>query len=209
MPLPDPNSIAVFFVASVLLGIAPGPDNIFVLAQSVMHGPRAGFTVTMGLCTGLVVHTLMVTLGVAALFQASEVAFTSLKLIGAIYLFYLAWQAFRAPVSSMKPAGTAVAGFWRLYRRGIIMNVTNPKVSIFFLAFLPQFADPSKGLLGLQLILLGMIFIFATLLVFGGVSLVAGTVGGWMARSNSAQRVLNWTAGTVFAGLAVRLLVDR
>ena len=206
--MPDPDSIAVFFLASVVLGVAPGPDNIFVLAQSALYGPRAGLTVTMGLCTGLLVHTLAVALGVAALFQTSEWAFNTLKLVGAAYLLYLSWQAFSASADRPKLKAAGSTGTWQLYRRGIIMNVTNPKVSIFFLAFLPQFTDPSRGALWIQMVLLGLVFIIATIIVFGSVSLLAGNLGGWLTRSLNAQRILNGVAGVVFAGLAIRLLLD-
>jgi len=206
--VPDPDSIAVFFLASVVLGIAPGPDNIFVLAQSALYGSRAGLTVTIGLCTGLLVHTLAVALGVAALFQTSEWAFNTLKIIGAAYLLYLAWRAFSASADRPEPESAGSVETGQLYRRGIIMNVTNPKVSIFFLAFLPQFTDPSQGVLWIQMVVLGLVFILATILVFGSVSLLAGTLGGWLTRSPSAQRILNSVAGVVFAGLAIRLLLD-
>ena len=205
--MPDPDTIAVFFLASVALGIAPGPDNIFVLAQSALYGPRAGLTVTIGLCTGLLVHTFAVALGVAAVFQTSEWAFGTLKLIGGTYLLYLAWRAFNASADRPKSETVGSAGGWQLYRRGIIMNVTNPKVSVFFLAFLPQFTDPSTGRLWAQMVLLGLVFILATILVFGSVSLLAGKLGGWLVRSTHAQRILNGVAGLVFAGLAIRLLL--
>jgi len=180
------------------------------LAQSALRGRVAGLIVTLGLCTGLIVHTTAVALGVAAIFQASAVAFTVLKLVGACYLLYLAWQAFRAAATRINARTDGVLGALPLYRRGIIMNVTNPKVSIFFLAFLPQFADPTRGPLALQLMLLGGVFILATVLVFGGVALLAGSLGQWLNRSARAQRVMNRIAGTVFAGLALKLaMTDR
>lgn len=194
----------LFFTTSVILGLAPGPDNIFVLAQSALRGPKAGIAVTLGLCTGLLVHTTAVAFGVAAIFQASAMAFTVLKLVGAAYLIYLAWQAFHASRQAVDPKVEKIS-LWMLYRRGIIMNITNPKVSIFFLAFLPQFADPSQGNLPAQLLLLGGIFIFATILVFGTVSLMAGAVGDWLGRSIRAQMILNRIAGTVFVALALKL----
>lgn len=199
------ETLGVFFAASLLLGLAPGPDNIFVLTQSALRGPAAGFAVTIGLCTGLVVHTTAVALGVAAIFQASAVAFTVLKLVGAAYLLYLAWQAFRASAAGIQAAGERGLSGWRLYRRGIIMNVTNPKVSIFFLAFLPQFADPRRGSLSVQLMLLGGVFIVSTLLVFGGIALLAGKLGQWLQHSEKAQQVVNRVAGTVFIALALKL----
>lgn len=97
-----PDTAFAFLAASVLLGLSPGPDNVFVLTQSALRGVRAGLFVTLGLCTGLIVHTMLVAFGVAALFQASDLAFNALKIAGAGYLLYLAWQAFRAPASEIR-----------------------------------------------------------------------------------------------------------
>jgi threonine/homoserine/homoserine lactone efflux protein len=199
------ETLAAFFAASVLLALAPGPDNIFVLTQSALRGKGSGLVVTLGLCTGLIVHTTAVALGVAVIFQASALAFTALKLFGAGYLLYLAWQAFRAAATKIPAGRNGELSIGRLYRRGILMNITNPKVSIFFLAFLPQFADPARGSLTLQLLLLGGVFILATILVFGGIALLAGTLGEWLNRSEKSQRILNRLAGTVFIGLALKL----
>lgn len=197
--------LAVFFVSALALGVAPGPDNIFVLTQSAIHGRAAGLIVTLGLCTGLIVHSVAVALGVAAIFKTSELAFVLLKFAGAAYLLYLAFQAFRAGRTELSDRKAASLSPLALYRRGIIMNVTNPKVAIFFLAFLPQFADPARGSVPLQVLLFGGIFIIATVLVFGAIALSAGTVGGFLKGSPSAQIWLNRVAGLVFVGLAVRL----
>ncbi len=199
------ETLATFFAASVLLALAPGPDNIFVLTQSALHGRGAGYFVTLGLCTGLIVHSTAVALGVAVIFQTSAVAFTALKFFGAGYLLYLAWHAFRASAAKIQTAGNGEIGFGRLYRRGIILNVTNPKVSIFFLAFLPQFADPSRGPVWLQMLLLGGVFIVATILIFGGIASLAGTLGRWLNRSERIQNVMNKLAGAVFVALALKL----
>lgn len=202
--------LTVFFAASIALGLAPGPDNIFVLTQSALSGRLAGFIVTLGLCTGLLIHTAAVAVGVAAIFQTSALAFILLKMVGAAYLLYLAWQAFRAGASTLPDDSDGHTSMRRLYGRGIIMNVTNPKVAIFFLAFLPQFADPARGSLTAQLLLFGCIFILATLLVFGILACAAGILGGWLRRSKRAQIILNRIAGAVFLGLAIRLAtVDR
>jgi threonine/homoserine/homoserine lactone efflux protein len=195
----------LFFGAAVLLALAPGPDNIFVLTQAALRGKAAGLFVTLGLCTGLIVHTTAVALGVAAIFQASMPAFNLLKTIGAAYLLYLAWQAFHAGAASLAAGSSTELTPLRLYRRGIIMNVTNPKVSIFFLAFLPQFTDASRGSIAVQMILLGLLFILATILIFGGIALIAGTLGQWLGRSPKAQVIMNRVAGTIFAALALRL----
>ncbi|GGI89178.1 LysE family translocator [Halopseudomonas pertucinogena] len=204
-----PDIVLAFFLASVLLGLAPGPDNIFVLTQSTLHGRSAGLMVTLGLCTGLIVHSLAVAFGAAALFQSSELAFSALKLVGAAYLLYLAWGAFRAPPASLSAQSVGAPGRLALYRRGIIMNITNPKVSIFFLAFLPQFADPARGPVALQIVLLGGLFILATLLVFGAVAVAAGQLRGWLLRSQRIQLWINRLAGAVFVGLALRLATTQ
>ncbi len=199
--------LATFFAISVLLALSPGPDNLFVLTQSAMSGPRAGLAVTLGLCTGLIVHTTAVALGIAAIVQASAVAYAAIKLAGAGYLLYLAWLAFTAAPTDKVDSDTPRVRLRRLYGRGIIMNVTNPKVSVFFLAFLPQFADPARGSLVAQILLLGAAFALATVVVFGGIAVFAGAVGRWLASSARAQLVLNRIAGTVFIVLALNLVV--
>ena len=203
------DTLAAFSTASILLALAPGPDNIFVLTQSALRGKMAGLLVTLGLCTGLIVHTTAVAFGVAVIFQASALAFTMLKLFGAGYLLYLAWLVFRASAEKIGTGRASELSYGRLYRRGIIMNVTNPKVSIFFLAFLPQFADPARGSLTLQLLLLGGVFLVSTIIVFGGIALLAGAIGGWLNRSPRTQLIMNRLAGVVFVGLAVKLATVR
>lgn len=151
----EAKMLFMFFTTSILLALSPGPDNLFVMAQAAQQGRRAGLLVTLGLCTGLLVHTAGVTFGLAALFKASATAFALLKFAGAGYLLFLAWQAFHAGTETGPTANLDRLSGPRLYRRGIIMNITNPKVSIFFLAFLPQFADPARGSLAMQLLLLG------------------------------------------------------
>ncbi|MDG5469868.1 LysE family translocator [Deltaproteobacteria bacterium IMCC39524] len=200
------ETFSAFFLASTLLAIAPGPDNVFVLTQSALHGKRSGLVVVFGLCTGLLVHTAAVAFGVSVIFQASTLAFALLKIIGAGYLVYLAWLIFRATPEQIRMQCGQQKSLGTLYRRGIIMNVTNPKVSIFFLAFLPQFADPGRGPISLQMVALGGIFITATILVFGAMALIGGALGEWLNRSERAQRVMNWTAGTIFVGLALKLV---
>lgn len=203
------ETISIFLAASVALALAPGPDNIFVLTQSAMHGRKAGIFITLGLCTGLLVHTAAVSLGVAAIFQTSALAFNLLKTAGAIYLLYLALQAFRAGAAKLDQKEAPNPLWQTLYSRGIIMNITNPKVAIFFLAFLPQFADPSRGSISLQMLMFGGLFIGSTLLIFGAVAWFAGFLGEWLKGSVKAQVIMNRVAGTVFTGLALRLAVSE
>jgi threonine/homoserine/homoserine lactone efflux protein len=203
------ETLLTFLTASILLALAPGPDNIFVLTQSALRGRSAGIVVTLGLCTGLIVHSSAVAFGVAVIFQTSVVAFSILKFAGAGYLVYLAVQAFRSSGERIQSKPDGEMKHWKLYVRGIIMNITNPKVSIFFLAFLPQFAEPSRGAIWMQILLLGGLFILATILVFGSIALLAGTLGQWLNRSSRAQKVLNRIAGAVFLGLALKLVTAK
>ena len=199
--------IVTFIAASSLISISPGPDNIFVLTQSALYGRNSGLMVTLGLCTGLIIHTLAVALGVAALFQASSVAFAVLKIIGAAYLLYLAWQAFTASRSELSASTRSkVRSVKELYMRGILMNVTNPKVSIFFLAFLPQFTAPENGALVIQFFTLGAIFIAVAFLIFSAIAFLSGSIGYWFTNSLRGQIYLNRVAGLVFFGLALKLV---
>jgi threonine/homoserine/homoserine lactone efflux protein len=204
--MPSIETLSAFFLASALLALVPGPDNVFVLTQSALHGKLSGLIVMLGLCTGLLVHTGAVAFGVAVIFQASAFAFTLLKVVGAGYLLYLAWQICRATPEQVRMQVNQQKSLGALYRRGIIMNVTNPKVSIFFLAFLPQFTDPQRGTISLQMVVLGGIFIMATILVFGTVAMVGGVLGDWLNRSPRAQKIINRVAGGVFLALAVKLV---
>ncbi len=205
----DHNVLLAFFTTSVILALSPGPDNLFVMAQSARTGRMSGLFVTLGLATGLIGHTVAVAFGLAAILLASTLAFTILKCIGAAYLLYLAWQAFRAGVGTVKKEDVQVLSRGNLYRRGIIMNLTNPKVSLFFLAFLPQFADPRRGSMMLQFFQLGSIFIIATILVFGLISFLAGGVGEKFGRSPLAQKIFNKVASAVFVGLALKLVLSE
>ena len=210
-----PDAMMAFFVAALLLGIAPGPDNIFVLTQSALFGTTAGMVTTLGLVTGLCVHTTAVALGVAAIFQTSALAFTLLKTAGAGYLLWLAWLSFRAGASTEKiaqgdggNAGAAFPGYMTLYRRGIVMNVTNPKVSLFFLAFLPQFCDPTRGSVAVQVLILGVLFMLATIVVFWTVAALGGRLAVWFNRSPRGQIIMQRVAGCVFVAMAAALLLS-
>ncbi len=202
--------VFTFLIASALLALAPGPDNLFVLTQSATRGRLAGISVTLGLCTGLVAHSLAVAFGAAALFKTSAFAFTLMKLVGAGYLVYLAWGLFRARTEIAEGSEGARLSLKSLYARGIVMNITNPKVSIFFLSFLPQFASPERGHLTGQLLALGGWFIVSTLLIFSGIAILADTLGRWVLRDPHVRGVMNKVAGTLFLGLAIKLaLAER
>jgi threonine/homoserine/homoserine lactone efflux protein len=204
--MPSSETTTGFLAVALLLAFAPGPDNVFVLLQSMARGARAGMLVVLGLCTGLCFHTAAVALGLAAVFAASALAFTVLKVVGAAYLAWLAWQALRAPAQPIGREGAPPVPARALYLRGVAMNLTNPKVLLFFLALLPQFVDPARGAVAPQILWLGACFIAATVVAFGSIAVLAGAIGERLQRSERAQRVLHRASALVFAGLAVRLL---
>ncbi len=204
------ETLIAFFTTSVLLAIIPGPDNIFVLTQSIFQGKKSGLIIMLGLCTGLIFHTLAVILGVAVIFQTSIFAFTILKIIGAIYLLYLAWQIFKAGNQKIDTKNNnANIDYKKLYYRGIIMNITNPKVSIFFLAFLPQFTNPNLGSIPLQMLLLGILFLIAALLVFSLIALYCAKLGKIINKSDKSQKILNKLVSLVFVALAIKLISTK
>lgn len=194
-----------FIGITVLIALSPGPDNLYVLMQSALHGHTAGIWVTLGLCTGLIVHTTAVSLGLAAVLQSSVTAFTLLKIIGALYLLYLAWQAFKTGSLHLNSQNTPVLKPWQLYRRGVVMNISNPKVSLFFLAFLPQFIAVQTGHIAQQIWLMGLMTIIVTFIVFSSIALLSGKLKR-LNTSAKAQRMLHRITAIIFVGLAMKLL---
>ncbi|WP_040725323.1 LysE family translocator [Thiomicrorhabdus sp. Kp2] len=201
------DSLITFIIASLVLINSPGPDLIFVITQSAVHGARTGILVTLGLVSGLIFHTLLVAFGVAAIILASQTAFTVLKVLGAIYLLYLAWQSFNAHAEKLSAEKNIPKTAIQLYRRGIIMNLTNPKVTVFFLAFLPQFVSAENGSIVTQVFILGSLFMLLGLSSFIMIALAAGKFGNWLNQSEKAQLYLNRFASFVFVGLALNLLI--
>lgn len=205
-----------FFIAALVVALAPGPDNLFVLAQSATHGAKAGFSVICGLCTGICVQTILLIVGVSALIAASPIAFFVLQCCGAAYLLYLAYKSFQVRAGVVKfdspechsGAQSAIESlpFRRLYLRGIIMNLTNPKAVLFALSFIPPAVDMSRDMSPtLQMVVLGAEFVTATFIVFGSIALLAGAVKKFMLNSPKANRNLNWFSGCVFVALAIAL----
>lgn len=205
MTLPGLDISVAFFAAALLLGIAPGPDNIFVLTQSALFGARAGIVTTLGLASGLCIQTVAVAGGVAAMLRASPWAFTVLKFFGAAYLCWLGWLSLRAGASETEVTKGAFPGYWALYGRGVIMNISNPKVLLFFFAFLPQFCMEGAGPFWLQIIYFGLLFIISALIVFMCVALLGGRLSGWLNKSAKTQIVMHRIAAAIFLGLALVL----
>jgi threonine/homoserine/homoserine lactone efflux protein len=199
--VPDPSRLALFVGAALLLLVVPGPAVLYIVTQSVAQGRRAGLASTGGIFTGTLVHVAAATIGLSALLASSALAFDVVKYLGAAYLILVGLRrlAGREQAEDVRtPRGRTLG---RLYRQGIVVNVLNPKTALFFLAFLPQFVDPSRGSATLQILALGLLFACLGFLSDGVWALVAGTLGERLRRSTRFPRVQRYVSGTVFVGL--------
>jgi len=199
--------LAAFLAASALVTIAPGPDNLMVLSVGISRGRSAGIGFGLGCALGCFVHTLLAALGIGALVMASASAFTVLKTLGAAYLLYIGYMSWRhAGASTVARLDAAPAEPLAAYlRRGFIANVINPKVALFFIAFLPQFVNADNGPVWLQMCLLGSLFAAQTVLIFGVLGWFAGGIGVRLQRRPGLGLWLDRMAGTIFIGLATHL----
>jgi len=202
---------ATFLAAALLVALAPGPDNLMVLSLGMSRGRRAGVAFGLGCALGCLNHTLLAALGVSALIAASPAAFIALKVAGGLYLVWIGVQAIR----HARPVGAPAAGPAspetpaRLFARGLVANAINPKVILFFLAFLPQFVVAARGHVAWQIAQLGALFTVAAVVVFGAIGYFAGGIGERLARRPAAGAWLDRAAGGIFVALGLRLLVAR
>lgn len=201
--------ILSFFGVAILLTLAPGPDILFVIAQSVSQGKWAGIATALGLCTGLLVHISAAVLGVSAVMYQSALVFAIVKYAGAAYLLYLAWQAFREQDESLAFGRQTPMAYASLYKKGIVMNVLNPKVSLFFLALLPQFVDETAGHVPGQMLLLGAIFLVQALVVFTLVSIGAEKLRQWLSAHTAITKRIHWLKGAIFALIGIQIAVSE
>jgi threonine/homoserine/homoserine lactone efflux protein len=200
--MPD---IALFLVASALLTIAPGPDIVYVLTRGISQGPRAGVAAALGFATGCIFHTVLAAVGIAALIRSSQVAFDVVRYAGAAYLVWIGVQALRHRSSFAIERASDTRALGAIYRQSVIGNILNPKVTLFFLAFLPQFVDTQAGHVGWQMALLGAIFMIQTVVIFGAVALFSGWLGAWIRRKPAIGQRLNVFAGVTFIALGIRV----
>ena len=201
------SQLLPFVVASVLLTLAPGPDNLLVLALGMARGRRQGVAFGLGCAAGCLNHTALAALGVGALIVASDLAFGALRVAGGLYLIWLGVQAIRhaAPADAQRlsiPADSCA----RLFRRGLLANAINPKVVLFFLAFLPQFVQAERGDAAWQIVQLGVVFTLQVAVVFGLIGAFAGALGERLARRPAVAMWLDRLAGGLFLLLGLRLL---
>ncbi|UOY89417.1 LysE family translocator [Bacillus glycinifermentans] len=198
-------SATSFLGAAILLTLMPGPDNLFVLAQSISNGKSAGISTAFGLCTGLVFHISAAAFGISAVIYKSALAFTFVKYAGAAYLLYLAYQSFRDKSSGFHISDQHSVSFTSLYRKGIIMNLLNPKVSLFFLAFLPQFVNDEAGNVTIQMLMYGSIFLIQALAIFITISIFAGKVGEFLRNRPAIAKKINLIQGSLFAIIGLKM----
>jgi len=210
--LPGPEQLAGFFVAAVLVTLSPGPDNLMVLSLGISRGRSQGVAFGLGCALGCLSHTTLAVLGVSALIAASAVAFLALKIAGGLYLIWLGAQALRSRASiDLSGRGAQAPGesLRSLFTRGLVANAVNPKVILFFLAFLPQFVDAARGGVAGQTALLGIVFTFQAALIFSAIGYFAGRLGQVFRRHPGAGAWLDRMAGGVFILLGLRLIVSR
>lgn len=216
----DGTLLVAFIAAVILITVVPGPDLLYILAQGAAAGPRAGATAAFGMGTGMAVHTVAAALGLSAILQVTPYAMDVIRVAGVAFLIYLAIKTFRAPValpadstepSDDAPTKTAATrkSLRRVYVMGMLTNIANPKIILFYLAFLPQFVAPSAGWpVPVQLLVLGGVFIAVGLIIDVSAGIGAGALSGLLRRRVGFQRWMNRISATVFGALAVRLALD-
>ncbi len=204
--MPD---LALFLAASALLTIAPGPDIVAVLTRGVSQGPRAGVAAALGFATGCLFHTALAALGVAALIRSSPLAFDAVRYAGAAYLAWIGVQAIRhRDAFALEGAGDK-AGLATIFRQSVIGKALNPKVTLFFLSFLPQFVQADAGPVALQMAILGLAFMAQTVVIFGAVAICSGWIGARLRARPAIASRLNLFAGLAFLGLGVRVALPE
>jgi threonine/homoserine/homoserine lactone efflux protein len=199
--MPEPSTLLVFAAATMVLLIVPGPAVVYIVTRSVAQGRTAGLVSVAGIHVGSMVHVIFAAVGISALLYASATAFTVVKFVGAAYLVFLGAQKLLRKSDDGTVVEPPPASRLRLFTQGIVVNVLNPKTAIFFLAFLPQFANPARGPIAIQIAVLGLGFIVLGLASDGSYALLAGALAGRLRRTPRARRVLDRSSGAVMIGM--------
>ena len=200
--MPD---IGLFLIASALLTIAPGPDIVYVLTRGITQGRRAGFAAALGFATGVIFHTALAALGIAALIRSSEFAFLLVRYAGAAYLVYLGIRTLMSRGNFQLGQNHSSIALWTVYKQSVIGNVLNPKVTLFFLSFLPQFISINAGHVEFQMVLLGGLFMLQTVLIFGAIAFFSGVIGDRVRTNSAIANRLQVFAGVIFIALGIRV----
>ena len=201
------ETLISFSIATLALAISPGPDNIYVLTQSLVNGTKSGIATTAGLISGCIVHTTLLAFGVSAIITASEEIFYGIKVLGAFYLLYLAYKVYNSDGHISLAENAPKKSCSQLFKTGVIMNLVNPKVMIFFLAFFPGFLWDKEGNTVVQFYILGITFMIVSFLTFSTIAMAAGRISGLLREWKSMGMVLKWLQIIVFVGIAVFILL--
>jgi len=205
----DASALAAFIGAGLLLNITPGPDVLYIVGRSLSQGRMAGVVSALGISAGCLVHVAAAALGLSTLLLAVPLAYDLVRYAGAVYLVWLGVRALMSRSGAPAVQDMARVSRWAIFRQGMVTNALNPKVALFFLAFLPQFTDASRGPLALQFVALGLLFIANGLVVCLGYALAASWAGGWLTRRYAIHTWLSRAMGMLFIGLGVRLVLTR
>ncbi len=203
------NSILEFLIASILLTISPGPDIIYVLITSIRKGFKPGLLLSCGLVSGVIIHTSLVAFGFSAIIKASEHLYLAIKVIGALYLLYLAYKVFKSPAEIDFSSTAKNEKKGNLFTQGFIMNVLNPKVTLFFLAFFPSFLWDLEHNKISQFYTLGIVFMLQALVIFGIVALLCQRLYKYLKTQPKSAIVLKYLQLIVFISIAVYILLDH
>jgi threonine/homoserine/homoserine lactone efflux protein len=203
----DSTSYVVFVLAVLVVCVTPGPDMLYILTHGISQGTRAGLLSAVGMSAGMAFHTVAVALVVATLVRSSAAAYEVLRYAGAAYLLYLAWQSLRDSSGTDLDGSHEPVPLSTVFRRAAITNLLNPKIILFYLAFLPQFVSTSAGRPGLQLLVLGLTFTVLGLLVDCLIALLSGQIGRRLRKRPGSGSWLNRLAGMVFIGLAAKVAI--
>jgi len=202
--------LSAFILASAALAIAPGPDNIYVLTQSMVNGKKHGLATVGGLVSGCLVHTSLLAFGVSAIINENDRIFMAIKIAGAIYLFYLAFNAFRSSSElQFSSEGVPKKKLGQLFKEGFVMNVLNPKVTIFFLAFFPGFLFSNTWSNVVQFYVLGLLFMLVAFIVFGLIALLSGSISNYIKGRSQVWVFLKWLQIFVFIGIGLFILLSN
>ncbi len=207
--MPDLPTLTTFMVAALALNFTPGPDMLYVIARSVGQSRAAGIASALGIGAGTLVHTIAAALGLSALLMSLPVAFEVVKWAGALYLIYLGIKTLRSKGALAAEVPVKIEDLGKVFQQGVLTNVLNPKVALFFLAFLPQFVDRNRGPLALQFIVLGLLFNTSGMAVNIGVALLSSSAGSWLRTRPGFSRAQAWFTGGVFVALGLRLALTE
>jgi threonine/homoserine/homoserine lactone efflux protein len=204
------HDFGLFIVSALVLTLTPGQDTFYILGRSISQGRRAGLASVLGIGAGALVHTAAAALGLSAILAASATAFMAVKLLGALYLIYLGTRMlFTRTSAAAIPADFKSASFGAIFRQGLVTNLLNPKVALFFLSFLPQFVDPGSPHKFLALLTLGLCFDVIGLTWCVCLAWFSSLLGDKLRGSSTFTEILNRTAGALFIGLGIRLAVSK